>query len=118
MVSGPQQGRLLYMLVRLARASRVLEVGCFSGYAALWMALGLPPGGHLLSLERDERAAEVAHQQLQASGVASQVELRLGDAMASLHALPDATPPFDLIFLDADKKCALAARVSERAHII
>ena len=57
MVSGVQQGRLLHTLVRLSRAQRVLEVGCFTGYAALWMALGLPEDGTLLSLERDERCA-------------------------------------------------------------
>ena len=104
MVSGAQQGRLLHMLVRLSRASRVLEVGCFSGYAALWMALALPPGGTLLSLERDERAAEVARRHLAASGMGERVELRIGDAMDSLLALPADEPPFELIFLDADKK--------------
>ena len=105
MVSGVQQGRLLHMLVRLSRASRVLEVGCFSGYAALWMGLALPPGGKLLSLERDERAATVARRHLAEAGVGERVEVRLGDAMAALEAMADADePPFELIFLDADKK--------------
>ena len=75
MVSGAQQGRLLHMLVKLARAQRVLEVGCFTGYAALWMALALPPDGSLVSLERDERCAAVARKHLDAAGVASRVEL-------------------------------------------
>ena len=104
MVSGAQQGRLLHSLVRLARATRVLEVGCFTGYAALWMALALPPSGRLVSLERDERAAEVARRHLAASGVSDHAEVRLGDALASLAALPPDEPPFDIIFLDADKK--------------
>eukprot|EP00966_Prymnesium_polylepis_P209301 4848931-Prymnesium_polylepis.1 len=88
MVSGAQQGRLLHMLVRLARPARVLEVGCFTGYAALWMALGLPAGGRLLSLERDERCAEVAVRHLEVAGVGGSVEVRLGDALASLESLP------------------------------
>ncbi|EOD28387.1 caffeoyl-CoA O-methyltransferase, partial [Emiliania huxleyi CCMP1516] len=104
MVSGAQQGRLLHMLVRLSRARRVLEVGCFSGYAALWMGLALPEGGSLLSLERDERAAAVARRHLDAAGVGSRVEVRLGDALEALRALPEGEPPFDLIFVDADKK--------------
>ena len=86
MVSGMQQGRLLHMLVRLSRATRVLEVGSFSGYAALWMALALPEGGKLVSLERDERAADVARRHLDASGVGERVDLVLGDAMEYLHA--------------------------------
>ena len=110
MVSGMQQGRLLHMLVRLSRATRVLEVGCFSGYAALWMALALPEGGKLVSLERDERAADVARRHLDASGVGERVDLVLGDAMESLHALPEHDAPFDLVFLDADKKRSGQAR--------
>ena len=105
MVSGAQQGRMLHALVRLARAERVLEVGCFTGYAALWMALALPEDGTLLSLERDERAAAVARRHLEAAGVLPRVELRMGDAFEALEAMPrGAEPPFDLIFLDADKK--------------
>jgi len=107
MVSGAQQGRLLHMLVRLSRASRVLEVGCFSGYAAMWMGLALPAGGKLLSLERDERAAAVARAHLASAGLSDRVEVRLGDAMDALEALPGprcGEAPFELIFLDADKK--------------
>ena len=94
-----QQGRLLHMLVRLSRARRVLEVGCFSGYAALWMGLALPEGGSLLSLERDERAAAVARRHLDAAGVGSRVEVRLGDALEALRALPEGEPPFDVVVL-------------------
>ena len=105
MVSGAQQGRLLHMLVKLARAQRVLEVGCFTGYAALWMALALPPDGSLVRLERDERCAAVARKHLDAAGVASRVELRMGDAVEELENIRRGSiPPFDLIFLDADKK--------------
>ena len=51
MMSGAQQGRLLQMLVRASHARRILELGCFTGYATLWMALALGADGHLLSLE-------------------------------------------------------------------
>ena len=86
MVSGAQQGRLLHTLVRLARARRVLEVGSFTGYATLWMALALPESGRLVSLERDARVAEVARWHLDAAGVGSRVELCVGDALDALAA--------------------------------
>ena len=105
MMSGAQQGRLLHTLVRLGQATRVLEIGCFTGYATLWMALGLRENGQLLSLERDERCAEVARRHLDASGVGEQVEIQIGDALESLRSI-DAqdADPFDLVFIDADKK--------------
>ena len=104
MMSGAQQGRLLQMLVRLSRAQRVLELGCFTGYATLWMALGLPEGGTVVTCERDERAAEVARRAFAAApGVSRRVEVRMGDALDTVLSL-ERERPFDLIFLDADKK--------------
>ena len=85
MMSGAQQGRLLQMLVRLSRAQRVLELGCFTGYATLWMALGLAPGGAIVTCERDARAAEVARRHFSASpGVAERVALRLASPASSV----------------------------------
>ena len=94
--------------MRLARARRVLEIGSFTGYATLWMALGMEAGGRLIALERDERAAAVARRHLAASyeagTSAERVEIIVDDAMDAIAALPADEPPFDLIFLDADKK--------------
>ena len=104
MMSGAQQGRLLQMLVRLSRAQRVLELGCFTGYATLWMALGLPEGGKVVTCERDERAAEVARRHFASAGVASRVDLVMGDALDAVRGDALEGAPFDLIFLDADKK--------------
>ena len=56
--------------VRLSRAQRVLELGCFTGYATLWMALGLPEGGKVVTCERDERAAEGARRNFASAGAA------------------------------------------------
>ena len=104
MMSGAQQGRFIHMLVRLARAQRVLEIGCFTGYAAMWIAAALPHGGELVSCEHDERVAEIARRHLASSSLSSRVEICVGDALETLEALPADTAPFDLIFLDADKK--------------
>ena len=94
---GVQHGRLLHMLVRVSRASRVLEVGG-GAYVALWMALALPDGGRLVSLERDERAADVARRHLDAAGMGSRVDLMLGDSTELPAARADDEPPFELIF--------------------
>ena len=103
MLSGAQQGRLLHMLARLGGARRVLEVGSFTGYSTMWLASALPPSGTLVACERDERAAAAAQRHLTAAGLADRVELRLGDALETLAAMDD-EPPFDLVFVDADKK--------------
>lgn len=86
-VLGAHSGRLLHMLVRLARPARVLEVGGFTGYATLWMALGLPTAGQLLSLEREERCATIAARQLDNAGIGDRVEIRTGDPSATLMSL-------------------------------
>ena len=86
----PQQGRLLQMLVRLARPARVLELGTFTGYASVWMGLGLGEGGRLLSLERDARSAAVARRHLAAAGVPpGRVEISEGAGRSLPACAPD-----------------------------
>jgi predicted O-methyltransferase YrrM len=100
----PQQGRFLALLVQTLAAQRVLEVGTLGGYSTIWMARALPPSGHLLTLELDAHHAEVARANFEDSGVADRVELRQGPALDSLAALrAERPPPFDLVFIDADK---------------
>ena len=85
----------------------MLELGCFTGYATLWMALGLPEGGKVVTCERDERAAEVARRNFASAGVTSRIDLVMGDALDAVRGDALDGAPFDLIFLDADKKrCA------------
>ncbi|MBO9354609.1 methyltransferase [Bordetella petrii] len=100
----PNQGRLLQIFAQMVRARRILEIGTLGGYSTIWLARALPPGGRLLSLERDPACARVARQNLAAAGLADCVEIVEGDAHASLRQLIDrGVPPYDLIFLDADK---------------
>src|SRR5262245_28382766 len=66
----PNQGKLLYLLTRLAGARRVLEIGTLGGYSTTWLARALPPEGCLISLERDPRHAEVACRNLERAGLA------------------------------------------------
>ena len=96
------QGRLLQLLARMAGARRILEIGTLGGYSTIWLARALPPGGRLITLEREPRHAEVAKANLDRAGLSDRVEVRLGAALDLLPAL-DGGPPFDLIFIDADK---------------
>jgi predicted O-methyltransferase YrrM len=98
------EGKLLYLIARLIRARRVLEVGTLGGYSTTWLARALPAGGVVVTLEVDPAHAAVAQANL--AGVAPDVtvDIRVGDAAAAMRALRAAgEPPFDLIFIDADK---------------
>lgn len=98
-------GRLLQVLVLARGAGRVLEIGTLGGYSAIWMARALPPDGRLVSLEREPAYAEVARANLQHSGVADRVEVRVGPALDTLADLErEGAGPFDMAFIDADKE--------------
>ena len=100
----PSQGKLLHLLVRIQGARTILEVGTLGGYSTTWMARALPEGGHLTTLELEKRHAEVAQANLERSGVADKVEIRLGPAIESLRSLKkEGAGPFDFFFIDADK---------------
>ncbi len=100
MLTGPLEGRFLEMLVFALRARLVLEIGTFSGYGALSMAAGLPPGGRVITCDLDPRALEVARRHIAASPFADRVEVREGPAMETIASLEG---PFDFVFIDADK---------------
>lgn len=100
----PSQGKLLYLLARLHGARRILELGTLGGYSAIWMARALPPGGRLVSLELDEKHADVARASLVRAGLADRSEVIVGPALGSLARLVGrGEPPFDMVFIDADK---------------
>jgi caffeoyl-CoA O-methyltransferase len=101
MLSGRTEGQLLRLLVKGISAKRILEVGTFTGYSALMMASALPPGGELLTLEKDPRAEAVARRYFAESEHGSKIRLLMGPALETLAQL---APPFDFAFLDADKK--------------
>jgi O-methyltransferase len=95
------QGRLLEFLIRWGGAKRILEIGTFTGYSALAMALALPEDGKLITLDKNEEWAQIAQKYWKTAGVASKIELRLGLAHETLNTLKG---PFDMIFIDADKQ--------------
>ena len=100
----PLQGRFLALMVQICGARRILELGTLGGYSTIWLARALPEGGQIVSLEVDPKHAEIARANLARAGVTDRVDLRLGQALATLAALKaDGSEPFDLIFIDADK---------------
>lgn len=98
----PDEGALLTLLTRAVGARRAVEIGTFTGYSAICIARGLPADGELLCCEVSERWAGVARENLRRAGVAERIDVRVGDALETLRALP-AEEAFDLAFVDADK---------------
>lgn len=96
------QGQLLALFVRMTQARRILEIGTLGAYSSIWMARALPPDGKLITLEADPTHADVARQNIQLAGLTDRIKLIEGPALNSLENFGD-VPPFDLIFIDADK---------------
>lgn len=101
----PEQGAFLAMLVRLTGARRCLEVGVYTGYSSLAVALALPPEGRVTAIDRNEDWTRMARQAWDAAGVGAKMELRLGEAADELNTLLDAGREgyYDFAFIDADK---------------
>jgi len=103
-VTAPQ-GRFLKLLAQIQGARRILEIGTLGGYSTIWLARALPPEGRLVSLELDPLHAAVAERNVQDAGLGAMIEIRVGPAADLLAAMvKDGTEPFDLAFIDADKR--------------
>jgi caffeoyl-CoA O-methyltransferase len=100
---GPSEGRFLNLLMRLAGAKKVVEVGTLVGYSAIQMARALPAGGKLWSIEFEQKHADVARANIAAAGVADRVEVLVGPGVDVLPTLVG-HGPFDVVFIDADKE--------------
>ena len=100
----PEQGAFLGFLVRTIGARAVIEVGSFTGYSALSMALALPEDGRIVALDVSREFTDIARGYWKQAGVDGKIDLRLGPAQASLEKMIAAREgPFDLAFIDADK---------------
>jgi predicted O-methyltransferase YrrM len=100
----PNQGKLLFLLARIQRARRILEIGTLGGYSTIWLGRALPPSGHLISLEMNPKHAEVARANIHRAGLSKIVDVRLGKALDILPKLAtESQGPFDMFFIDADK---------------
>lgn len=99
---GPSEGRLLYLLMRLVGARKIVEVGTLIGYSAIQMARALPAGGKLWTIEFDPKHADVARRNVATAGLSDRIEVVVG---AGVDVLPTLVGhgPFDAVFIDADK---------------
>ncbi len=100
----PPLGKLLYLLARMARARKVLEIGALGGYSTIWLARALPSDGFVVTLEAVAKHAEVARENIRRAGLSGQVRMRVGPALETLpRIVEEGIGPFDLVFIDADK---------------
>ena len=96
----PEQGQFLQLMLKLTGALRCVEIGTFTGYSALSMALALPPGGRIVCCDLSEEWTSVARKYWARASVSKKIQLRLGPALETLRKLKG---PFDFAFIDADK---------------
>ena len=106
MASGHLQGRLLKMLVRMARPRNILEVGTFSGYSAICMAEGLDEGGKVYTFEINDEQEDFTRPWIEGSPVADKIEFIIGDAITKAPRLGIV---FDMAFIDGDKRTYIQA---------
>jgi len=100
----PEQAAFLGLMVKMTGARRVVEIGSFTGYSAMAMALALPKDGRIVALDVSREFTDIAKRHWKAGGVSGKIELRLGPAQASLdRMIAGRESPFDLVFIDADK---------------
>ena len=95
----------LQLLVQLLRAQKTLEVGVFTGYSALWVALGLPDNGQIIACDISEEYTSVGRRYWKEAGVDQKIDLRLGPGLETLDGLLKTAQAgtFDFAFIDADK---------------
>jgi predicted O-methyltransferase YrrM len=101
----PDEGQLLALLTRLSGARRTIEVGVFTGYSAMCVALAMPEDGRIIACDIDEDWTAVARRYWQEAGIAHKIDLRLAPAGETLDDLIEAglANHFDMAFIDADK---------------
>jgi predicted O-methyltransferase YrrM len=100
---GASEAKAVALLLRLAGARKVVEVGTLAGYSAVVMARALPADGHVWTIEFDAKHARVARENLETAGLGTKVTVLDGAGLAVLPTL-EAAGPFDAVFVDADKR--------------
>jgi caffeoyl-CoA O-methyltransferase len=101
MLTGPLQGRLLQFIATPLQPKCIVEVGSYTGYSALWLAMGLAPGGKVHTIELDPEKAWIIKENIERASMSDRIIVHIGDAMEILPTLPK---PWDLVYLDGDKE--------------
>ena len=102
----PDQGQFMAFLVKLLGAKKTLDIGVFTGYSSLVVALALPEDGRVIACDRDPEVTKIARRYWQAAGVEHKIDLRLAPALETLDRLiaEGQAGSFDFAFIDADKR--------------
>jgi predicted O-methyltransferase YrrM len=102
----PEQGQFMELLVQLMGAKKTIEIGVFTGYSSLCVALALPPNGQIIACDVSEEYTAIARRYWEAAGVANKISLQLGSAINTLDKLiaEGQAGTFDFAFIDADKE--------------
>lgn len=100
MLSGHFQGRVLSMISKMIRPTRILELGTYTGYSAICLAEGLPEDGELITIDRNDELQELITRYVNESAYGNKIKQVIGDAMTEIDKLEG---EFDLVFIDADK---------------
>lgn len=103
MATTPDQVAFLQMLVQLTSAKKVLEIGTFTGYSALSMALALPADGKLIACDMSKKWTDIGRKFWDEAGIGGKIEVRLGSGKDSVDTLVKEGVSFDMAFIDADK---------------
>ncbi|HNW50848.1 MAG TPA: O-methyltransferase [Prolixibacteraceae bacterium] len=101
MLAGHLQGKILYMLCKMIRPQRILELGTYTGYSAISMGLALEEGAIIHTVEADDEKEEIISKYIEKAGLTSKISCHFGNA---LEVLPTLNETFDLVFIDADKR--------------
>lgn len=104
MLSGAVQGQIMRMLVQLSGASRILELGTFTGYSAICLASAMPEGGHLDTLEINDELEDLILEGFDRSGLADMISLHIGDCKETLRRFREEGREYDLVYMDANKR--------------
>ena len=115
MLSGAVQGQILRLLVQTSRATRILELGTFTGYSAICLASALPEGGHLDTLEINDELEDLILEGFERAGLDDKIELHIGDCKETLRRLrsgmgldnggqADPAMQYDIVYMDANKR--------------
>ena len=104
MLSGQIQGELLKLIAQMLQARNILEIGCFTGYSSIWLAMGLEAGGKVDSLEINDELEDLIREGWSRAGVQDKTELHLGDALEIMELFLNEGRKYDLIYIDANKR--------------
>lgn len=104
MLSGSVQGQVMRMLAQISGASRILELGTFTGYSAICLASALPADGHLDTLEINDELEDLILEGFERAGLADRISLHIGDCKETLRRFREERREYDLVYMDANKR--------------